>query len=147
MTWDGSASGYTDASSGNELVVVSVDNGVTLTINNEGSGLSVYNTGSGTVNIVSGAVTVRVTASLGDGTKIEGARVRLMRVSDDSVVLTGTTDASGVLQDSAYQYSADEDVYGWARKSSASPYYKQGVINGTITSTGFNSTAILSLDE
>jgi len=147
MTWNSSASGYTDASSGDELIVVTVNNGVTLTINNEGSGLSVHNLGTGTVNIVSGAVTVKVTAQTADGTKLENARVYLARVSDDSVIFNALTDANGVVQNTAYTYTADEAVYGWARKSSSAPYYKQGPISGTITSSGFSSTAILSLDQ
>lgn len=149
MTWNCDATGYagTNGSTGNETILVNVNSGITLTINDEGTGLTYYNTGTGTVNVVSGAVTVKVTAQTGSGTKIENARVLLKKVIGGATVLSGLTDANGVIQDTAYTYTVDEDVVGWARKSSTAPYYKQGPISGTITSTGFNGTAILQADE
>lgn len=149
MTWNCTATGYapTDGSTGNEVVLVNVASGQTLTINDEGAGLSVHNTGPGTVNIISGAVTVRVTATQTDGTPIAGARCLLKRVSDDSTVITGLTDAQGVIEDTAYTYVGDEAVTGWVRSSTNSPLYKQGILGGTITDVGYNATAILIRDE
>ena len=56
MNWDNSESGYTDLSSGNETIKVSVDAGQTLTINviAGASTPSVYNIGAGTVSVVAG---------------------------------------------------------------------------------------------
>lgn len=149
MTWNCAATGYAGVNgvTGNETILVNVASGQTLTINDEGSGLTYYNTGAGTVSVISGAVTVKVTALTGDGTPIQDARVLLKRVVGDTTVLSGLTNASGIIEDSAYTYTTDEAVVGWARKSSVAPYYKQGPISGTITSTGFNATSILQLDE
>ena len=151
ITWDSTHSGYapTNGSTGNETILVNVASGQTLTINNDSGGTdpTYYNTGSGTVSIISGAVTVRVTVNDSSGSPIQNARVYLTRASDSAVVLSGLTNASGVIEDTAYTYTADDNVSGWARKSSASPYYKEGPISGTITSTGFSGTAILQADE
>ena len=149
MTWSSEAEGYaaSDGSTGNETVRVTVNSGQTLTINNEGAGLSVKNDGPGTVNIISGAVTVRVVAQNRQGQLLAGARCLLKRVSDSSTILTGLTDANGVIEDTAYQYAGDEAVTGWVRLSTSSPLYKEGGLGGTITSTGYNTTAILIRDE
>jgi len=73
--------------------------------------------------------------------------VRLTKTVGGAVILNGLTDANGVLQDTAYTYTSDEAVQGWVRKSSASPYYQQAILSGTITSTGLSITAILIEDE
>lgn len=62
------------------------------------------------------------------------------------VALSGLTTA-GVLSTSRV-YSSDQPVTGWARKSSASPYYKSGPLSGSVDSTdGYNNTAVLTIDE
>ena len=150
MTWNSSASGYaaTDGSTGTETVLVNVASGQTLTINNEGSGLSVMNTGPGTVNVISGAVTVRVTVIANDtGLPLQDARVYLKRVSDGTTVLTGLTNASGVIEDTAYTYTGDEAIEGWARKSTTAPLYKTSLLSGTITNTGYSATALALRDD
>ena len=62
MNWGNYESGYTDSSSGNETILVSVDAGITLTINVQtgASTPSVYNIGTGTVLVVSGAVSIDI---------------------------------------------------------------------------------------
>jgi len=150
MTWNSQASGYaaTDGSTGTETVLVNVAAGQTLTINNEGSGLSIMNTGPGSVNVISGAVTVRVTVIANDtGLPVQDARVYIKRVSDNTTVLTGLTNASGIIEDTAYSYVGDEAVEGWARKSTSSPLYKTSPIAGTITSIGFQTSAIMIRDD
>ena len=58
--WANKESGYTGASSGDETILVSVDSGITLTINVQtgASTPSVWNVGLGTVNVVAGLVTI-----------------------------------------------------------------------------------------
>jgi hypothetical protein len=149
MSWNCTATGYaaTNGSTGNEILLVNVASGVTLTINSSGTTPTYYNTGTGTVTVVSGAVTVKVTAATTSGTKVQGARVYLKKVTGGAVVLNGLTDVNGVVQDTAYTYTADEDVTGWIRKSTSSPLYKEAPLSGTITSTGFSTTGVLILDE
>jgi hypothetical protein len=63
------------------------------------------------------------------------------------VVLSGTTDSNGLITMSRV-FPADQPVSGWARKSSASPYYKTGPVSGTVDSaTGAIFTALLIADE
>ena len=64
LTWDNTDVGYasTDGSTGNESILVSVDSGITLTLNvaTGASTPTVNNVGLGTVNVVSGAVSIAI---------------------------------------------------------------------------------------
>jgi len=62
------------------------------------------------------------------------------------VALYGSTDANGKISMSRV-FSQDQPVAGWARKSSAAPYYKTGQVAGTIDSTtGAALSALLIAD-
>lgn len=73
LTWDNTDNDYaaTNGSTGNETMVVSVDIGVTLTINvsNTASTPTYYNTGLGTVTVVAGAKTLTLT-NIPEGTQV-----------------------------------------------------------------------------
>lgn len=63
------------------------------------------------------------------------------------VFLKGLTDVNGEI-DMSRSISSDQDVEGWARKSSASPYYKEGAISGTVLSSADTPfTATMASDE
>ena len=63
------------------------------------------------------------------------------------VALNGTTDVNGELSTSRV-YGSNQPVIGWTRKSSASPYYKEGPINATVnSSTGLDTTVVMVSDE
>jgi hypothetical protein len=63
------------------------------------------------------------------------------------VALNGLTGAGGDLSTSRV-YSSAQPVTGWTRKSSGTPYLQEGVLIGTISSTtGFNGTAVMLVDE
>jgi hypothetical protein len=63
------------------------------------------------------------------------------------VALEGLTNASGVATASR-AYGSNQNVEGWARKSSGSPYYKSASITGTVdTVDGFATTAVMISDE
>jgi len=67
-------------------------------------------------------------------------------ITSTFVALSGTT-TLGVLSTSRV-YPSNQPVIGWARKSSGSPYYKTGPLSGEVdSSTGYNNTAVLILDE
>jgi len=64
------------------------------------------------------------------------------------VALEGTTNATTGVLSTSRVYPSNQPVTGWARKSSASPFYKQGPIAGTISSTtGLTATAVMIPDE
>lgn len=61
--------------------------------------------------------------------------------------LYGLSNASGIVTTSK-AYSANQNVTGWVRKSSGTPFYKTASIVGTVDSdNGLSATAILILDE
>ena len=63
------------------------------------------------------------------------------------VVLQGLTDASGNIQASR-TWGANQALSGWARKSTTSPFLKQGDIAYTVDSTNGNTTnVVLQPDE
>lgn len=98
-------------------------------------------------------VTVKVTVK--DATTfdpIENARVYLTASgggpsSDGTVILTGVTDASGILQTTTYEFAGDQEFTGRARRATSSPLYKTAPVTGTITSTGSDVTVFLIADE
>jgi len=63
------------------------------------------------------------------------------------VALEGLTDVSGLITTTRV-FGADQPIIGWTRKSTSSPYYKQGILAGSISSSnGYNSTAVMVDDE
>jgi len=61
--------------------------------------------------------------------------------------LEGLTGAGGTVTTSR-AYSSNQPVVGWARKSSAAPYYKTAPLSGEVdSSAGFSSTAVMILDQ
>lgn len=68
-------------------------------------------------------------------------------ITSTFVLLSGLTNAQGELTMSRV-FPSNQPVAGWARKSSAAPYYKTGPISGTVNSgTGATLTALLVADE
>jgi len=62
-------------------------------------------------------------------------------------IISGATDANGYIED-VRSFSLPQPIQGWVRKTSASPYFQQGVISGTInTANGFSVTVQLVSDE
>lgn len=67
-------------------------------------------------------------------------------IKSSFVFLEGTTDGSGEISMSR-AIGAIQSVTGWARKSSGAPYYKQGPLSGSISTSGDTTlTAVLTLD-
>ncbi len=63
------------------------------------------------------------------------------------VILSGTTDGSGQITMNRVFPSA-QPFSGWARKSTSTPYYKQGAMSGTVSSTtGASPAAVLVSDD
>lgn len=68
-------------------------------------------------------------------------------ITSTFVALSGTTDVNGQITMSRV-FASNQPVTGWARKSSASPFYKTGPINGIVSSSsGATLSAVLVLDE
>jgi len=83
---------------------------------------------------------------------IQNARVYLTASgggpqADGTTLLTGLTDASGILQDTGFAYLGDQDFMGTARKATSGTRYKPAATNGTITEDGLDLTIFLISDE
>lgn len=144
--------GYGTTTGANDVPIYNNSGGfVTLNITNGGD-TPAYRNGSGGIVVINNSVPVVVTVKDSSGTAIQGARVYLLTDSGGPAatgltVLNGLSNASGIVQDLVYNYSSDQPVTGYIRKTSASPFYQQFNITGTITSSGFSLTATLVSDE
>lgn len=102
-------------------------------------------TGGGNITfVVDATISLSVTV-LDDetGAPINGARVRLMRVSDNSQLIEGSTDTQGLIS-TTINYDSDTPVFGWAREMDlAGDDYFPEDISGTYTNNGFAATVRL----
>lgn len=157
MNYNNNDSGYagTDGSTGNETILVNVASGQTLTIN-VGSGKStptIKNDGSGTVSVVAGQVTTTITVKdVNTQTAIQGARVYIIAdsggpLAQGTVIINALTDSNGQVSDTR-SLASNQPITGYARKSSASPLYKNAPITGTINNgSGLSITSLMIPDE
>jgi hypothetical protein len=157
MNYNNNDSGYagTDGSTGNETILVNVASGQTLTIN-VGSGKStptIKNDGSGTVSVVAGQVTTTITVKdVNTQTVIQGARVYIIAdsggpLAQGTVIINTLTDSNGQVSDTR-SLASNQPITGYARKSSASPLYKNAPITGTINNgSGLSITSLMIPDE
>jgi len=61
-------------------------------------------------------------------------------------ILSGVTNGSGVLS-SSFNYTNNQPITGKVRRATTGAKYKTGVITGTITSSGLDTTVLLIVDE
>lgn len=64
-----------------------------------------------------------------------------------AVILAGLTNVSGILETTAFNYTADQPVAGKVRRASTGTKYKTGTITGTITTSGLDTIILLIIDE
>lgn len=62
-------------------------------------------------------------------------------------VFEGLTNVSGIIENTAFNYSVDQPITGFVRKSSTPTRYKSFRIDGTITTDGFSTQIRMVLDE
>jgi len=68
-------------------------------------------------------------------------------ITSTFVILNGSTDINGEISMNRV-FSSDQNFNGWARKTSGSPYYKTGLVSGTVSSsTGATPIALMIKDE
>ncbi len=68
-------------------------------------------------------------------------------ITSTFVILHGTTDVNGQITMSRV-FSSDQPYTGWGRKSTSAPYYKEGVVTGSVDSTlGANLVALMISDQ
>lgn len=111
-------------------------------------------TGGGTISISSSPVTLTVTVLDHTGAAITDGSARVYvkagaggPLAEGTEIINSVTNGSGEASDTA-NYSGGQPIVGWVRKSSGSPYYKQGNILGTIDpNNGLDLAVKLVLDE
>lgn len=104
--WDNIDIDYavSDGSTGNETILVSVDNGVTLTINVASGATTptIYNTGTGTVTVVTNQVTLTLTGL------VVGSDVVILESGTQTVL--ASVDQGGATFDYTYSIVQDVDI-------------------------------------
>jgi hypothetical protein len=141
-------------------VLLKAASGATVTITRASSTASVshtahgYSTGQKVViaganeGEYNGLKTITVTGANGYDYTVSGtpATPATGTITSYRVVLDGDTNASGIVQDTAFNYTADLAVDGKVRKGTSSTYYKTSPLSGTIATTGLDLTAFLVKD-
>lgn len=108
--------------------------------------------------VVNNNVTVGVTVTDVGGTAIQNARVLITAtetvgtITSGDTILTGLTNASGILETTTFNYEAafnpsGLDVQIKTRQGTVSPFKKPDQRTGTITTAGFSTTVALLDDE
>jgi len=148
---------YFDQSGTNDIETTHASGTVTINVSNGGTTPTVTETGAGTV-VVNNNVTISVTVTESDGTPITTARVEVVAaetvgtITTGDVLLTGTTNGSGVLETTTFNYESafnptGLDVTYKARKASASPYWKPASGSGTVSGAGLSVVVQMISDE
>lgn len=134
--------------------------GTTVTITRSGSTATVTHTGHGKSTndkvVISGAAqgeyngikTITVSDANTYTYTVSGtpATPATGTITSYRVILDGDTNASGILQTTAFNYTADLAVTGRVRKGTSSTFYKTSPLSGTITANGLDVTAFLVKD-
>lgn len=147
---------YFDQSGTNDIETTHASGTVTINVSNGGTVPTVTETGAGSV-VVNNNVTVSVKVTDVSGSNIQNARVRVTAtetagtITSGDVILTGLTNASGIVETTTFNYEAafgsGLDIAVRCRQGSSSPYKKGSDTTGTIASSGFSTTIALLDDE
>ena len=152
-------SGYagTDGSTGNECIYNNSGGAVTINVAGGGDTPTIRNGVSATTT-VNNAVTIRLTVTDAAGSPLTGARCEIAAtetvgtITVGDVLLTGTTNGSGIIEDTGFNYEAAFDPSGLdvkykARLASVEPFYEPFDGLGTITADGFIIDVALQFDQ
>lgn len=134
-----------DGSTGNEAVYINIGSG-TVTINIAGGGDTPSIRTAGATVIVNNAVTLTINVVDSNNNPVETAQTAIYRSSDNTQLMNGDTNASGVATDT-FNFTSDTNIYIRVRKSSdGQTRYYPASTTGTITSSGFTATITLIED-
>lgn len=141
-------------------VLLQAASGTTVTITRSGSTATVAHTAHGKTTgdkvVIAGAnqgeynklATITVTNANEYTYSVSGtpATPATGTITSSRVILDDATDASGIVQTTAFNYTSDLAVSGRVRKGSAATYYKTSPLSGTITAAGLDLTSFLVKD-
>jgi len=109
------------------------------------------NTG-GVITITSPSVSIKITAINSSGAPVASAKVALFAaaggpLAEGQIIAQGDTNASGEFLVPIFSTAADQPVSGWVRKSSESPYYKTGLVQGVVSATNGASFSVVMVPD
>jgi len=148
---------FFDQSGTNDIETTHATGTVTINISNGGTTPTVTQTGVGSV-VINNNVTLSVKITDDLGVAIQNARVQVEAaetvgtITTGDVLLTGVTDASGLISTSTFNYEGafnptGVDITIKSRQGTISPYKVPSTSSGVITSSGFSTTIALQPDE
>jgi hypothetical protein len=144
--------GYGADASSSAAIYNNSGGAVTINISGGGSTPTIRN-GTSATTTVNNTVTVRVTAiKASDASTIQNARVYLTAdtggpLAQGTIILNGLTNASGVIEDTGFNFTSNQPVTGRVRKSTTTPLFKTSNLSGTIISSGLLLQASMIGDE
>ncbi len=148
---------FFDQSGTNDIETTHTSGVVTINVTNGGTVPTVTVTGAGTV-VVNNNVTLKITVTDTSAVVISGARVEIKAtetvgtITTGDILLTGTTNGSGIIETTTFNYEAafnpsGLDIQVKVRQGTNSPLKKQSKTTGVITTAGYISTVALIADE
>jgi hypothetical protein len=145
-------SGYSGTGADAAIYVNIANGSMTISITGGGGTPSIRTAGA-TVT-VQNTVTVKVTVKdINTGAEIENARVLVEAAAGGDLpagtdILTGLTNASGIIQTTSFNFTNPQPVQGKARRATTGygSLYKSSPISGTITAAGLDITILLIPD-
>ena len=137
----------TDMTFSGNTTDITVNSANDITVNNLGTSnaSTCTNTGAGNCTIVSSAPLEVTVIDADTGSPVEGAAVYLETDPGGTSVLNGVTNSSGVFSGS-FGGSTPQAVTGWVRSGSGQKAYQDFALGGSIVSSGYTATALLSED-
>ena len=122
---------------------------LTANMNNGANASTSAVSGSATTVTINNTITVKVTVKdADDSSNIQNARVFLKAdtggdLAAGTVILNGLSNASGIVQDTGFNFTNNQPVTGWVRKTTSGTLYKQGLLGGTIVISGYDVNVFL----
>lgn len=112
-----------------------------------------YNITSTIKGTVIAPVSVNITIHTQDANAVDIGAVKVYLTAtgggdlpNGTIIVNDETDGSGDLT-TPFTYTNPQDITGWCRKSTTSPFFKNTPISGTITSSGLAILGIMASDE
>jgi hypothetical protein len=122
----------------------------TVTVSHTGHGLATGDKvliAGATANDYNGVHQITVTGTNAYTYTISGTPSSPDSGTSTAVILDGATDSNGEIEDSAFNYTSDQPIFGRVRKGTSTPLYRTSEFTGTILSSGFDGTVLLVKDE
>lgn len=144
-------SGYSGTST-NAPIYVNIATGTMVISITGGGDIPTIRTEGATVNVINSVIVKTTAKNASTGDPVENARVYLVAdvggdLTPGTVILNALSNASGIVQDTAFSFTNSQPVIGRVRKGTSTPLYKSSPISGIISSSGFDTTVFLVGDE